>query len=263
MTRGLLVCIFGLGLVAQFVKPVGDALQGKVYLGGALLSLVCYALYSFVQRLIAVTKPVVRDRVSSGELAAHFDEAFECRSVSIKFIGFTGETLIAQIRRRLERLEVQPGRTRKVDIRIILPDLWEPTVLPGRLTADGKIEDDRDFRIYLQGKISDYRDGLIEVKDALDRSGVVSLDVDFRFLLMPAALKLYVINEDLVLEGYYNKLKRKPFPPGGAGHEVLDPQGYDSMLTRWHPAGGKDATEAIKEWRAYFDELWTVSREWR
>lgn len=38
VTRVLLVGIFLTGLTAQFVKPVGDALEGKAYLGGALLS---------------------------------------------------------------------------------------------------------------------------------------------------------------------------------------------------------------------------------
>jgi hypothetical protein len=38
VTRLLLLGIFVTGLTAQFVKPVGDALEGKAYLGGALLS---------------------------------------------------------------------------------------------------------------------------------------------------------------------------------------------------------------------------------
>ncbi|MFF1545264.1 hypothetical protein [Streptomyces sp. NPDC058291] len=40
VTRVLLIGIFVTGLTAQFVKPVGDALAGMVYLGGALLGLV-------------------------------------------------------------------------------------------------------------------------------------------------------------------------------------------------------------------------------
>ncbi|MEV6739283.1 ATP/GTP-binding protein [Streptomyces sp. NPDC051104] len=51
LTRLLLLGIFLIGLLAQFVKPLGDALQDKAYLGGALLSLVGYVLYAEVQRL--------------------------------------------------------------------------------------------------------------------------------------------------------------------------------------------------------------------
>lgn len=53
VTKVLLLAIFLIGLIAQFVKPVGDALEGKAYLGGALLSLVGYVLYAEVQRLNA------------------------------------------------------------------------------------------------------------------------------------------------------------------------------------------------------------------
>lgn len=53
ITRLFLFAVFGVGLVAQFVKPVGDALQDKVYLGGALLTVVGYVLYAEVQRLNA------------------------------------------------------------------------------------------------------------------------------------------------------------------------------------------------------------------
>jgi hypothetical protein len=51
VTRVLLLAVFCVGLVAQFVKPVGDALQGKTYIGGALLSIVGYVLYAEVLRL--------------------------------------------------------------------------------------------------------------------------------------------------------------------------------------------------------------------
>lgn len=45
VTRLVLLGIFASGLLGQFVKPVGDALEGKVFVGGALLSLVAYVLY--------------------------------------------------------------------------------------------------------------------------------------------------------------------------------------------------------------------------
>lgn len=44
VTRVILGGIFVIGLAAQFVPSVGDAIEGKAYLGGALLSLVGYVL---------------------------------------------------------------------------------------------------------------------------------------------------------------------------------------------------------------------------
>ncbi|MGW8887267.1 hypothetical protein [Streptomyces sp. NPDC055749] len=261
VTRWLLVGIFALGLVAQFVKPVGDALQDKAFLGGALLSLVGYVLYSSVQRLIVLTKPPVEKRVSARDLSRDFEDAFAEPTVSIDFIGFTGETVVAQIFPVLERLKSHPGAVRRVVVRMILPDFWESTSLPGRITREGVVEDDPEFRAFLQRKIGDYRNDLMRVKGGLRDRGVVHLEVDFRVFRMTPGLKLYLVNGDLAFEGYYNRLDKSDFPATSADRKILDPQGYDSMLTRWHPSGGKDAIHAIKAWREYFDELWVLSRE--
>ncbi|MFE2971926.1 hypothetical protein ACFXKC_51905 [Streptomyces sp. NPDC059340] len=53
VTRFFLLGIFVVGLTAQFVTPLGEALQGKAFLGGALLSLVAYVLYDAVKDLAA------------------------------------------------------------------------------------------------------------------------------------------------------------------------------------------------------------------
>src|ERR1043166_6414774 len=52
-TKLLLLGIFVTGLTAQFVKPVGEALEGKAFLGGSLLSLIAYVLYDTVKDLAA------------------------------------------------------------------------------------------------------------------------------------------------------------------------------------------------------------------
>lgn len=68
LTKGLLLAVFFVGLVAQFVKPVGDALEGKTYIGGALLSIVGYVLYAEVLRLNAA-------RDADGEQTRQLHEA--------------------------------------------------------------------------------------------------------------------------------------------------------------------------------------------
>ncbi|MEU1690760.1 hypothetical protein [Streptomyces hirsutus] len=51
VTRFVLPAICATGLTAQFVQPVGDALEGKAFLGGALFSLVAHVLYDAVTSL--------------------------------------------------------------------------------------------------------------------------------------------------------------------------------------------------------------------
>ncbi|MEU9243927.1 hypothetical protein [Streptomyces sp. NPDC048385] len=70
VTRVLLLGIFVTGLTAQFVKPVGDALEGKAYLGGALLSLVGYVLYDQVKELTSSVRAPTRALVSSTQLGS-------------------------------------------------------------------------------------------------------------------------------------------------------------------------------------------------
>ncbi|MFD7945365.1 hypothetical protein [Streptomyces sp. NPDC059744] len=259
VTRWLLVGIFVVGLVAQFVKPVGDALEDKAFLGGALLSLVAYALYSSVQRLISLNSPTVSGRVGARELSRDFEEAFEGGNVSIRFIGFTGETLVDQLLPLLEGMR-DLRRSRVVRLSMILPDFREPTMLPGRIEDGQAIRDDEEFREYLRRKIDSYMEKLAGVKDDLDERNVVDFRFEIRYFCMPASLKLYVINDHLVFEGYYNRLLKRGLPRGAPTRKILDPQGYSSMLTRWHASGGKDAMKAIEAWREYFDELWVQSR---
>lgn len=90
VTRVLLLGIFVTGLSAQFVKPIGDALEGKAYLGGALLSLVGYVLYDQVKDLASSVRAPVRALVNSSQLGTFVSEAFEARKVEISFLGYTG-----------------------------------------------------------------------------------------------------------------------------------------------------------------------------
>ncbi|WP_234358726.1 hypothetical protein [Streptomyces sp. NRRL B-24085] len=70
ITRTLLLGIFGTGLLAQFVEPVGDAMAGKTFLGGALLSLVGYVLYDTLKDLAASLRLAPRAQVKSQELGS-------------------------------------------------------------------------------------------------------------------------------------------------------------------------------------------------
>jgi len=100
ITRLLLLGIFVTGLLAQFVKPVGDALEGKAFLGGALLSLVAYVLYDTVKDLAATLRVPTRAQVKSRDLGSFVSEAFDARNVEISFLGYTGETLYHALHHR-------------------------------------------------------------------------------------------------------------------------------------------------------------------
>lgn len=298
VTRIFLAAVFGVGLVAQFVKPVGDALQDKVYLGGALLTVVGYVLYAEVQRLNAahtaqqeaeetlhavarrlddevrrlnsVLRPRSGEVVTPSELEREFSEALEAGGdVRLTAMGFTGETFADPLKRILQRLSRNPLRT--VSLRVLVPDFTKPIEVPGLVGADGKVSDAPRFRESLLRQIKDYESVLKDQVGRMADTGRGALTVEFRVMHMSPSLKLYFINNDVVYEGVYDKLElrrdtRHPDVPGqSAPHEsggrLLDLLGYDSLLTRWSPDGGEQAQKVIMRRRELFETFWNAAHE--
>ena len=132
------ILLLATGVTAQFVKPIGDALEGRAFLGGALLSLVGYVLYDTVKDLAASLRLPTRAQVKSRELGRFVNEAFHARTVEIAFLGYTGETLYNELYHRLEGLLEDPGPTRRVTIRFLVPDFGSPMRVPSRSHTGGE-----------------------------------------------------------------------------------------------------------------------------
>ncbi|MEU6122692.1 hypothetical protein [Streptomyces sp. NPDC047123] len=129
VTKALLLGVFALGLVAQFVRPVGDALEGKTYLGGAILSLIGFVLYSEVRGLNDVLRPEARAEVETADLRTYFDRALarrKDRRTRIDAMGFTGETVLYQISRstRWRTRAGAAGREKVAQRQVLFETLW-------------------------------------------------------------------------------------------------------------------------------------------
>ncbi|MGW1717590.1 ATP/GTP-binding protein [Streptomyces sp. NPDC002156] len=298
MTKLLLLAIFLTGLVGQFVRPVGDALEGKAYIGGALLSLVGYVLYAEVQRLNtaheaqregtgslhatvlqlteevqqlnALLGPRAGEVVTPSSLQAEFQEALEVGGeVHLSALGFTGETFTIPLKTLLER--IPSNAQRSVYVRVLLPDFTQPMDVPGLVRADGKVTDAAGFRQRLVRQIKDYETDLKSMVGRVQVKGWGTLSVEFRVMHISPSLKLYLINNDRAFEGIYDKTELRPYEyhsegatsGEGAANEdrLLDLIGYDSRLTRWRWNDGERAREAIERRRELFDTYWNVARE--
>lgn len=172
----MLLGIFASGLLGQFVKPVGDALEGKVFVGGALLSLVAYVLYDQVRELTSSVRPAARALVSSTEIGMFVREAFQARRVEIAFLGYTGETLYNALYHRLEDLFDNPGPTRRVSIRMLVPDFGMPMTVPSRVGSDGRPVDDPDFRKRLERRCREYDHVLSGLAERLTENSRVTVE---------------------------------------------------------------------------------------
>lgn len=288
VTKIVLAIVFALGLVAQLVKPVGDALQDKVYLGGALLTAVGYVLYSEVQRLNAAHRTqqeteqslaatvrrledelqrlnqVLRPPATRGTLQAEIRQALEAGGeVRLAALSFTGETFVNPVKSMLYQLSEDPTRT--VLLRVLVPDFTKEIDVPGQVDAEGKIADAPQFREHLRHMVVEHERQLNAAIGRMAARGQGTLTVQFRALRMSPSRKLYFINSDVAYEGLY-KLDQRPDPdsagvgPGTAEGDLLDLIG-DSRLERWSLDNGEQDRKNLDRCREFFETLWQGARE--
>ncbi|MFD4603373.1 hypothetical protein ACFWPQ_35785 [Streptomyces sp. NPDC058464] len=261
VTRVLLLGIFVTGLTAQFVKPVGDALAGQAYLGGALLSLVGYVLYDQVKELTASVRAPSRALVNSSQLGSFVSEAFEARRVEISFLGYTGETLYATLYHHLEDLFDRPGPTRRVLVRMLVPDFGQPMTVPSKVGEQDLPVDDPDFRKRMEQRCREYDGILSELAERLTAAGRVRVECEYRLYPGIPRDKICIFNRQQVLHGLYDLSVRMRLHH--LGDEYYDPKGYRTDLNVWSREGVAEA--AVATWAKHFDDLWSLAKlpHWR
>ncbi|MET8689834.1 hypothetical protein ABZV77_37090 [Streptomyces sp. NPDC004732] len=259
MTKALLLGVFLLGMLAQFVQPVGDALEGKVYAGGAILSLVGYVLYDAMSDLNQRTLPESGSEIRTAELNEHIERVLgnrRTRRIRIDAIGYTGETVQAPVSRSLEALE--EGARRNVRVRILVPDFTAPMAIPGTLDADGRAVDDPAYRAYQLDRV---RWNIREFGGAarsLRGSRRAEMDVQFRMLRITPLLKFCLINGEELFDGIYDKVVQEPAPIPPE-RQILDLKGYQAVLTHWRSESGAAGREKVAQRQDLFDTLWRLS----
>ena len=299
LTRIVLLAVFVVGLIAQFVKPVGDALQGKVYIGAALLSLVAFALYSEVRRMNAAQEGQREDMERQREVTASLEAAVRAfteqqaaagaqidsehvteelrralwsgNDIELATMAFTGENFAQPLKRFLGALPRNEDRT--VSLRVLVPDLSRPMGYPGRVRADGTVYDAPAFRAFLRGRISEYKADLEGMVGRMSNRGQGTLTVEYRVLHVAPKHKMYLLNDDQVIEGEYDKFELRPdvYSTDGSTDQLLDITGHEAPLRRWHRDAGPQAREMIRHYRGLYEgdwkravpleEAWSVSPE--
>ncbi|MEU9549288.1 hypothetical protein AB0D88_09665 [Streptomyces werraensis] len=261
-TRVILGGIFVIGLVAQFVPPVGDAIEGKAYLGGALLSLVGYVLYDAVKDLSGSVRQPAPVLVNSSDLGGFVSEAFKARKVEISFLGYTGETLQHELYNRLRALVVDPGQVREVSVRILVPDFERPMTVPARVGPEGQHVDDPAFRDRLLRRCREYEGVLSGIAHQLSGNGRLVVRCEYRFYPGIPGQKVCIFNRVHVLHGFYDLSVRMRLD--STGPEYYDPKGYTTDLSVCSP--GTAATDpVVTMWNKHFDDLWALASvpSWR
>ncbi|KUO20621.1 hypothetical protein [Streptomyces dysideae] len=261
VTRVLLLGIFATGLTAQFVKPVADALEGKAYLGGALLSLVGYVLYDQLKELSASVRAPASASVSSFQLGNYVSDAFRARKVEVSFLGYTGETLYHALYDRLEGLLVDPGPVHHVQIRMLVPDFEQQMAVPSKVGDDDQPVDDPEFRGRMERQCREYDGILSQFVGRLAAGRRVTVECEYRVYQGIPRDKICIFNRELVLHGLYDVSARMQWQDA----EYYDPKGYRTDLNVWSRDGTAAAEDALSQWNKHFDDLWSLATRpvWR
>jgi DNA-binding transcriptional regulator YhcF (GntR family) len=189
-------------------------------------------------------------------LGPHLDQALQAPAVTLDYFGFTAETLAKELTPKLVRMWL-PGSTppESLRIRLLLPDL-------AHLGIPRAVEDREDPRPLerLRGIASRSIDALTQsVEELRSRRSDCDASLEIRTVLTTPEVKLYLINDDLSLRGWYRvHLSRVLVPsrsgPGTEELEIYDFMGLDAALIHQRP-------QAAAESREWFESLWTTIAE--
>ncbi|MFC1402502.1 MULTISPECIES: GntR family transcriptional regulator [Streptacidiphilus] len=186
-------------------------------------------------------------------LGPHLDRAFQAPHVTIDFFGFTAETLAKELTPRLVRVWLTDSTPpESLHIRLLLPDM-ERLAVPRAVDA---ADDPRPLE-RLRGVASRSVGSLREaVEDLRSRNAVLDSSLEVRTVPMTPQVKLFVINKDLALRGWYKLVRRKVELPerSGSGMEdvdIYDFMGLDANLLLQRP-------HAVAESQEWFDSLWSI-----
>jgi hypothetical protein len=190
-------------------------------------------------------------------------EAFHARTVEIVFLGYTGETLYNELYHRLESILEDPGPTRRVVIRVLVPDFGLPMRVPSKVGAEGEPIDDPDFRKRLETKCREYDQTLSGLAERLTALGRVTALCEYRLYPGIPRDKICIFNRELVLHGLYDVTARTVMR--SSDPEFYDPKGYRTDLNVWSLEGSEDAKAVVATWNKHLDGLWDLAEtpSWR
>ncbi|MFF8657746.1 hypothetical protein [Streptomyces huasconensis] len=271
LIKWLLALVALLGVAAQLISPLGDALERQHFLGGSFGAVVAFILFDAISG--------GADREVSGvevfdtlrELSGPAEEAFEARHVRIDFAGFTMETFYGTIRDPL--LEVADGSLspKRITLRIIVAHLNSPMNLPGELAS---LRPGRDVAVFTDSAVNrermrndytlKYWEDLRTLLDrAQRRNPKLVITCEVRESPHGPQSKLYIFDEDRAVYTTYG-IRKSRFERNGRECDILDAEGLgirhgEARYLSWSRRSRTKTTRQIANYHMeWFQNLWDV-----
>jgi DNA-binding transcriptional regulator YhcF (GntR family) len=189
---------------------------------------------------------------ASVELESVIADAFEADEITIDAFCMTTESLSAAIVRQVRRIERRELSPESIRVRLLLPRTDVQLAIP-RNVADAQ---DPRPRARLQGLIDLHTGALMNGLASLSGRGFVKdVTVEVRVVPLTPVTKLYLINKQQALIGYYRIVENSV--------ELAEDEGLTTIYdvlgvgARLYPHG----REQFMEWQEWFESVWTTIAE--
>jgi DNA-binding transcriptional regulator YhcF (GntR family) len=195
-------------------------------------------------------------------LATHIDEAFARKRVTIDAFSLTTETLNSVLTQALLRVQMGEAHPDSIRVRLLLPALDARLAIPQMV---GDSDDERALR-RLRSLILSHMVALQSSFTAISDLGLgIEHSVEFRSVPVTPVHKLYLINGDTALHGFYRVVKRPVvLSDGDMPEDIFDVLGLNTALFSYRSSPAEPrARESrfVAEAQAWFDSLWSTIAE--
>lgn len=267
LVRAALVFLCLLGVAAQLIEPLGDALSSTTFLGGSFAAFIALVLFDAItsgdhpREVFGVIELDELDDITS-----HMREAFRAKHVKVDFQGFTMETLVQEIRPAMMDLARNPRGTKSLTLRVILPCLDLPMNLPSELSEERGHLTFRDSplnRERMRGYFERYKSELEElIRRVEERHRSLSIDLQVRIGATGPQVKLIVLNDEISFFSFYELFEGEFKDGDGNPRKILDPRAYGATdgglrMVGWSRRSSSESTRRIADYySSYFERLW-------
>ncbi|MFI6409114.1 FadR/GntR family transcriptional regulator [Streptomyces sp. NPDC050548] len=185
-------------------------------------------------------------------LAPRLAAAFSVTHVRIDVVCHTAETLMLAIAETLRQIHEGRLSPQSIEVRILVPSREITLAFP--VPVDDTGEDDSIHKRWLlmrnsQGQVLQHN--LL----ALRATHGMNVKVTFRALPFTPPVKLYLLNDEEALLGYY-MLTRREEEYGSQTLDMYDVLGRESLLFSFQRQAGQRDASFVEESQKWFDALW-------
>ncbi|MER7576358.1 GntR family transcriptional regulator [Streptomyces sp. NPDC126514] len=191
-------------------------------------------------------------------LAPRLVEAFAARHVRVDVVCHSAETLMLALGDPLRRIHEGTLRPESIDVRILLPSRDITLAFP--VLIEGDADDDSLHRRWL-GIRNAQAQVLRHNLQAVRATHGIDVHVTFRALPFTPPLKLYLLNNDEALIGYYVVTEREEEYESRT-LEMYDAVGAQSLLFSFARRAAERDEAFVEESQKWFDALWeTITKD--